>query len=167
MNDFSELENELKKLRPAPPSAGLWERIEQAIRENEGAEPEKIIRPSRFNGSWVSIGLGLAAAAAFLVFAHIRSDRTQPQPARVAQNTPAPVTTTPIAPVGYLPAAATQVTYRTRDEGLHFARGNETPMRRVRSQKRETLRWRNPETGASLQISYPSEEVVLTPVSGQ
>jgi hypothetical protein len=167
MNDFSELENELKKLRPAPPSAGLWERIEETVRQDEGAESEKIIRPSRFNSGWLSIGLGLAAAAAFLVFAHIRSDRTSTQPARVAQNTPAPATRSTAVPVGYLPAGATQVTYHTRDEGLHFARGNETPMRRVRSQKRETLRWRNPDTGASLQISYPSEEVVLTPVSGQ
>jgi hypothetical protein len=40
-------------------------------------------------------------------------------------------------------------------------------MRRIRYQKRETLQWRNPNTGASLRVSYPSEEVVLTPVSGQ
>ena len=166
MNDFSELENELKKLRPAQPSAGLWERIERAVLEDEGVE-EKIIRPSRFNGSWISVGLGLAAAAAFLVFAHVRSDRSATQPARVTQNTPAPAARPAVAPAGYLPAGATHVTYNTRDEGLHFARGNETPMRRIRSQKRETLQWRNPDTGASLQISYPSEEVVLTPVSGQ
>jgi hypothetical protein len=165
MNDFSELENELKKLRPAQPPAGFWERIEKAIRDDEVAE--KIIRPSRFNSGWISVGLGLAAAAAFLVFAHVRSDRTATEPARVAQNSPAPATRSTTPPVGYLPAGATQVTYHTRDEGLHFARGNETPMRRVRSQKRQTLQWRNPDTGASLQISYPSEEVVLTPVSGQ
>ena len=30
MNDFSELENELKKLRPAQPSPVLFERVEEA-----------------------------------------------------------------------------------------------------------------------------------------
>jgi hypothetical protein len=37
----------------------------------------------------------------------------------------------------------------------------------VRSRTRETLRWRNPNTGASLRVSYPAEEVSLIPVSGQ
>jgi hypothetical protein len=29
------------------------------------------------------------------------------------------------------------------------------------------LQWNNPQTGASLRVSYPSEEVTLIPVSGQ
>ena len=36
MNDFSELENELKKLRPAPPSPVLFERVEQALENRSG-----------------------------------------------------------------------------------------------------------------------------------
>jgi hypothetical protein len=167
MNDFSELENELKKLQPVPPSAELHSRIEVAMRVAENEDDNKIVRPSRFQVSWVSIGLGLAAAAAFLVFANIRMERSPTQPARVAQTTPAPATRSTTLPAAYLPAGATHVTYQTRDEGLHYARGYEEPLRRVRTQKRETLRWRNPDTGASLQVTYPSEEVVLTPVSGQ
>jgi hypothetical protein len=50
---------------------------------------------------------------------------------------------------------------------LHFADGSERPVRRVRYRTQQTWRWRNPETGASLRVSYPSEEVVLIPVSGQ
>jgi hypothetical protein len=50
---------------------------------------------------------------------------------------------------------------------LHFAEGSERPVRRVRYNTRQTWRWRNPETGASLRVSYPSEEIVLIPVSGQ
>ena len=34
MNDFSELENDLKALRPARPSPVLFERIEEAMAEN-------------------------------------------------------------------------------------------------------------------------------------
>jgi hypothetical protein len=61
----------------------------------------------------------------------------------------------------------TQVVYHARDEGLVFARGSENPVRRLRYQKRETLQWRQPATGASLRVSYPSEEIVLMPAPGQ
>jgi hypothetical protein len=40
-------------------------------------------------------------------------------------------------------------------------------MRRLRYQTHETLQWRNAATGASLRVSYPIEEVVLIPISGQ
>ena len=70
-------------------------------------------------------------------------------------------------PTNSFPAGATQVVYNTRDEGLQFADGSQQPLRRLRYQTRETWQWRNPSTGASLRVSYPSEEVVLIPVSGQ
>jgi hypothetical protein len=40
-------------------------------------------------------------------------------------------------------------------------------VRRIRYQTQQTWRWHNPRTGASLRVSYPSEEIVLLPVSGQ
>ena len=66
----------------------------------------------------------------------------------------------------FLPTGSTQVVYHRRDEGLLFA-ANEQPVRRFRSVTRETLQWRNPATGASLQVSYPSEQVELIPISAQ
>jgi hypothetical protein len=66
-----------------------------------------------------------------------------------------------------VPAGITQLVYNTRDEGLHFEEGADQPVRRVRSHKQQTLQWNNPQTGASLSVSYPSEEVTLIPVSGQ
>jgi hypothetical protein len=169
MNDFSELENELKKLRPAQPSPGLFGRIEQAIIDltDEGVATGKVIRPSRFKVSWIALGAGLAAAAIFLIFARIDTDQASRQTNRVAQNTPAPTPKSTTVPAGYIPDGATHVVYHTQDEGLHYRAWSEAPVRRVRTQKRETLQWRDAQTGASLQVSYPSEEVVLTPVSGQ
>jgi hypothetical protein len=192
MNDFSELENELKKLRPAQPSAELLARIDAVFTKadsNQTSDPHlyplpqgeadaerqvrvthssgdtaKIIHPARFKVSWLSLGLGLAAAAIFLIFARVGMDRPSKR-TPIAKNTPAPRST--IATAQFIPAGATQVVYNTRDEGLHFPAGYDEPMRRVRYQKRETLQWRNPNTGASLRVSYPSEEVVLIPVSGQ
>jgi hypothetical protein len=168
MNDFSELENELKKLRPAQPSAELSARIDAVLAKADSnqmtGDNAKVIHPARFKVSWLSLGLGLAAAAIFLIFARIGMDRPSNR-TPIAKNTPAPRST--IATAQFIPAGATQVVYNTRDEGLHFPAGYDEPMRRVRYQKRETLQWRNPNTGASLRVSYPSEEVVLIPVSGQ
>ncbi len=67
----------------------------------------------------------------------------------------------------FIPAALTQVVYDRKDEGLHYTEGQDEPMRRVRSRKRETVQWKNPQTGASLRVSYPTEEVTLIPVVGQ
>jgi hypothetical protein len=166
MNDFSELENELKKLRPAQPSGEFLSRVEQAMSDlaDDDRETGKVIHPARFKVSWLSLGLGLAAAAVFLIFARVGMDHPSKR-TPIAKNTPAPRST--IATAQFIPAGATQVVYNTRDEGLHFPAGYDEPMRRVRYQKRETLQWRNPNTGASLRVSYPSEEVVLIPVSGQ
>ena len=92
----------------------------------------------------------------------------------VAQISPAPETRPAplgtersISPGRFVPAGGTNLVYNARDEGLHFADGSERPVRRVRYRTQQTWRWRNPETGASLRVSYPSEEVVLIPVSGQ
>ena len=198
MNDFSELENELKKLRPTQPSAELLARIDAVFAKadsNQTTDPHlnplsappsrepgadakrqvrvthststdarNIIHPTRFKLSWLSLGVGLAAAAVFLIFARVGMDRPSKR-TPIAKNTPAPRST--IATAQFIPAGATQVVYNTRDEGLHFPAGYDEPMRRVRYQKRETLQWRNPNTGASLRVSYPSEEVILIPVSGQ
>jgi hypothetical protein len=170
MNDLSEIESELKKLRPKQPSRELFLRIERAIveAERENKPIDNVVRPERFRLNWVSVGLGLAAAAALLIVARIEIDR------RWAGTTPlqAHVTPVPVAPslsqsTQLIPSQLTQVVYNTRDEGLHFPAGSDQPMRRLRSQKHETLQWRNPATGASLRVSYPSEEVELVPVVGQ
>jgi hypothetical protein len=173
MNDFSEIENELKKLRPAQPSPVLFERIEEALdcsrpSVSDGSS-RKIVAWRRFTETpynW--LGLGLAAAAVLILFVRINMDRRQNRSQPVALTTPAAANETrSTSPNEFIPAGLTQVVYRTRDEGLQFSNGYTQPVRRVRYQTHETMRWRNPATGASLRVSYPSEEVVLTPISGQ
>jgi len=109
----------------------------------------------------------LAAAAALVLFARFQLELPVKKTPALASNTPLPQFSSTNSTAQFVPAGLTQVVYHTRDEGLHFPNNSEQPMRRVRSHTRETLRWRNPTTGASLRISYPSEEVSLTPVSGQ
>ncbi len=186
MNDFSELEKDLKALRPAQPSPVLFERIEGAMAENSKARVSDV-RPianwfRRFTETPYRFGLGLAAAAAavVLLIARINTDQTQNESTEIAQVAP-PSQTRPVLPSfsgrsgidgsrssnKFVSSGATQVVYNTRDEGLQFADGSQQPLRRLRYQTQQTWQWRNPSTGASLRVSYPSEEVVLIPVSGQ
>lgn len=169
MNDFSELEAELKKLRPRPASPDLMARIEVGLAEVAGRGTATAgVLPKRrsFRPNWFALGFGLAAAAIFLLLARVNVDRPSSKAAGLAMITPAPA---PMAPIDstFVPSALTQVVYERRDEGLHFTQGADQPVRRLRSRKRETMQWNNPTTGASLRVSYPTEEVTLVPVSGQ
>jgi hypothetical protein len=188
MSDFSELENDLKALRPARPSPVLFERIEEAMGEDHRASASAETRGwrdlyRRFTETpynWWSLGGALAAAAALLLLARINSDQTRNEGKEIAQ-VPSASETRPAAPAvsgrsgvdgsmssnKFIPSGATQVVYNTRNEGLQFADGSKQPLRRLRYQTQQTWQWRNPSTGASLRVSYPSEEVVLIPVSGQ
>lgn len=169
MNDFSELEVELKKLRPRPASPNMVARIEAGLAEvsARGTATAGVLPKRRsFRPNWIALGLGLAAAAIFLLLARVNVDRPSSKAAGLALITPAPAPTAPIDS-NLVPSALTQVVYDTRDEGLHFTEGADQPVRRLRSKKRETMRWNNPRTGASLSVSYPTEEVTLVPVSGQ
>ena len=202
MNDFSELENELRALRPAQPSPVLFERIEEAVAEDrkaaapseagwtwrrlfewkrgpasDMAAPQRVERASQTRFRF-AIGLAAVAAAVLLLLARINTDEPPNQDKQIAQSSSTSETRSPALSGGsrhdramasnkFEPAGATQVVYNKRDEGLQFADGANQPLRRLRYQTRETWQWRNPSTGASLSVSYPSEEVVLIPVTGQ
>ena len=164
--DFSELEDQLKNLRPMPASQELFANIEEELVDLASEKDSKIVRPDRFRIKWLAVGAGLAAAAVIVILARVNF-RTATPTQNVARVSPAPAVGSTIAPAQFIPAGATQVVYHTRDEGLLFPHGSGEPVRRVRSRMRETLQWQNPATGASLRVSYPSEQVELIPVSGQ
>ena len=195
MNDFSELESELKQLRPRAVSSDLTSRValeldgpsERNEAERNGVEEsrgnrltvlqrdpstslgmtEETPRRTFLGSNWMPLGLGLAAAAAFLFLARINVEQKPDKAQSFAALTPAPSFATTNTPDNFVPAGVTQVVYNTRDEGLHFTAGGSEPVRRLRSRTRETMQWENPRTGASLRVSYPSEEVTLIPVPGQ
>jgi hypothetical protein len=171
MDDFSELETELKQLRPRPASVELTARIEVALAEQTGGTATAGVLPQRkrFRLNWFSVALGTAAAGVVLL-ARVGIDQASHAQQRVAATTPSispSSSPTMAAPRSFMPDGLTRVVYHRHDEGLHFRDTTSTPVRRVRSQVRETLQWKEAGTGASLRVSYPTEEVELIPVSGQ
>jgi hypothetical protein len=167
MSDFPELEAALKELRPAAPSAELITRVEHSLGQSTptaGVLP----RRAKLRLNWYALGFGLTAAAAAVLFlARANVDHTPRTQPKVAVTKPA---TSPIAsqPTRTLvPEGLTRVVYNRSDEGLVYPSDAGAPVRRVRSRSRETLQWKDPGTGASLRVSYPTEEIELIPVSGQ
>jgi hypothetical protein len=163
MNDVTQLESDLKALRPARPSSGLMVRIEMALAD-AGKVRDNVITPHRFRVAWIGLGLGLAVAATFLVLANINFHPASKS--KVALATPSLLQSAAQLP-NYEAAGLTQVVYKQRDEGLFFPASGEAPVRRVRTSTRETWQWQDRHTGARLKVSYPAEEVVFVPVSGQ
>src|SRR5438874_2696012 len=123
MNEFVELEADLKKLRPAPVSADLVRRIERALEHTAESPTAGVLpRPAKRANGWLSFGLGIMGVAALLIIGLTFFDQTPQTPTVVSlkKNSSAaenvPVTTGP----GFQPAGLTQVVYRRRDEGLVF-----------------------------------------------
>ncbi|MCA1658432.1 MAG: hypothetical protein LC627_03940, partial [Verrucomicrobiaceae bacterium] len=112
MNDFSELEAELKQLRPAAVSAELRTRVERALVESPAATPTAGILPKRkVRVNWFALGLGVAAAAAFLMLARVSVDKPRAQEPSLAALTPAPSVAHPTATAGFVPDGLTRVVY--------------------------------------------------------
>jgi len=166
MDDFSELETELKQLRPALVRGEVVSRIERALSQPEAGPAAGILpRPSRGFSAWWALGLSLGGAAALVLLG--LAFFAEPPPTELASGQKSAAPSARLTNNFQL-SALTQVVYRQRDEGLVFSPNqSEHLLRRVRYDTRETMQWRNPRTGASLRVSYPAEQVVLTPVSFQ
>ena len=174
MND-SELEDQLRALPPAAPSADLAKRIARDLAATSAGSPAAgvIARPARarFAGRWLH-DLGWAAAGAAATLGGIALFSTPDHPAR------GPVTVAPrpqaVAPAvmeaaadqAFEPAASSRelVAVKNSDELLETANGT---VREVRYTYREHLTWAHPKTGARLEIEVPREDVYLLPVSLQ
>jgi len=163
MND-SDLENQLRALSPAAPSAGLAARIGRDLATAPAAAPTAgvIARPARttFALRWLrDLGWAGAGAAAMLAGVMFFS------PAE--KLAPRPVSAPPVADEqSYEPAGTSRelVSVKDSDELIETEDG---PVREVRYTYLERLAWAHPGTGARLEIELPREDVFLLPVSLQ
>src|SRR4051812_18744976 len=123
MDDFSELEADLRRLRPIEPRAEFLARLERAI-ESERVSTAGIVRsPQKQTLPWFQILLGCASTLALLVLA-LRFSNPTPRMQKIASQSPNVVTKVApsVAPSSsrFEPDGLTQVVYHQRDEGLHF-----------------------------------------------
>jgi len=172
MNE-SELEKELRALRPTEASLDLRKRIETDL-AGTGAE---MVRPSAADvassfaagrlerrpavvfGWWRNLGWASAgAAAALLVSAFFRTPTSS---AEVDAPTDAAT-----AAVQFQPAGSSREVLDAQDDGLLYDE-DQTPQRRLRFQSLERHRWTNSATGAVLHFEVPREDTVLVPVAMQ
>ncbi len=173
MNE-SDLENELRGLRPSVPSTSLEDRIAADLGERRefvaaprttGAPGAGVIaRPAApgFFGQWLR-GLGWAlagATAAVALLLHLQKAEQSEKPA-----------TSVIAAVddeaeSFLPAESEREFLDADDSGILYGEGEE-PLREIRYRSVERYAWINPDTGARVEVEIPREDIVLMPVAMQ
>lgn len=153
-DELTNLEDELRELRPRPPSPLLVSRVGRAL----AVEQPRSVLPSKSHGWLWAAAVPVAAALAVMAgFAMNRPPLPRPAAARNAN----------AETEGALkPVAAQNVLYAARDEGL-VTLGDGTPARRARLNYVDTFVWENPRTKASLKWSIPREEVRVVPIAFQ
>ncbi|HEY5753855.1 MAG TPA: hypothetical protein VIT21_11945 [Chthoniobacterales bacterium] len=142
---LSKLEAELAELQPCASSEALRCRISAQLRHQAVTSHVRLKKSAAYRLNWFAWGWGLVAVMSVALV-------TSVWPGAGENETP----------------SSRIIHYQIlseRDDGVVF---DETgrPVRQVRYAADETVRWRSPRTGASIQMSYPREETMLIPVSG-
>ena len=157
----SDLENELRALRPAAPSAALEKRIAgelAAFSARVPAEPARaresllaqLLRPLL----WATVG---ATATVVVMTA---------RPAR-RENLQAPVAQLPQSEAAeFLPPETTRELLAAERSAVRYV-ADRGPVREVRASYLEHHAWTNPRTGGRVEIAVPRRDVFLQPIAMQ
>ena len=179
-DELSQLEAELKRLRPAAPTRDFLARIEREL-SPPIATPvvaPVVRRPARLWWFWAGALPAAAAAIAVIVTLAVRNpppsvpkDVTIRSDSVAATPSPAPDLSSlppalPASSASFKPVAAENVLYAAQDEGL-VTLDDGTPARRERLNYVDTITWKNPRTNASVRWTVPREEVRVIPVKFQ
>lgn len=163
-DETRQLEAELARLRPSPPSRALVQRIEADLAISLTSARRSIGRMG-----WIfAMTLPAAAALALMLtpFSRWRNHERE-------RELPTPASSSKAAPVAAVsseasmkPVAAEKVLVSADDEGL-VTLDDGTQARRARLRYVDTITWKNPRTNASLTWSVPREEVRVIPIAFQ
>jgi hypothetical protein len=165
----SELEEQLRLMRPRPARPELEAKIAAALGRRELALAERtptaaILRrerpaPSAWSSWWQGLGWALAGAAAAVAAITLtnHSETLKPAAATAAVTAPA---------AGFEPTESTEELVTAEDEGLVIGSDQE-PVRQVRYHSLERHVWVNPQTGARMEMEVPREDVRFISVAMQ
>ena len=169
-DDFTDLETELRAFEPLRPSAALEARLAQALQAGAATAAAPATtwwQKLGFHRPLAAFTWGLAmpaAAVCAVLLLHVAGGNAANSAASPEHPAPAPRTAAATPSEGFEAAATSNVVYQTSDEGVVYD-AEQQPAHQVRYRSHETLAWRNPHTGTQVEVSYPREEVVLTPIS--
>ena len=150
-DDFTDLEEELKRLRPVAPTPQFHARIRSELCR---ARAPVTVR-------WAAWTLAAAAIAVALILRHHGPSRAPGLvPAHVA------IATAPSTHAEFQPVAARNVLIAARDDGL-VTLTDGTPARRYREVYVDSITWKDPRTRASLTWTLPRQEIRVQPISYQ
>lgn len=157
-DEFTELENELKGLRPRSLPAPLIGRI--ATELNRAKEKRGVFASWR---TWiVPVAASFALAVIVTSIPFLTRDRDDATPA--LQTPPAQATVAAPAPSRMRPVHATNVLYDAVNEGIVHL-DDQTRARRMRLSYLDTITWEDPRGAGSVKWTVPREEIRFIPVS--
>lgn len=150
---LTKLEAELAELHPCAPSEALRCRIGAQLRHQAVTSRVRLKKSAAYRLNWFAWGWGLVAVMSIALVTSVWPGAGRRAVPSAGENE------TPASRIVHYQILS------ERDDGVVF---DETgrPVRQVRYTADETVRWRSPKTGASIQMSYPREETMLVPVSG-
>jgi len=166
-DELQQLEAELKRLRPAAPSAALRVRLESDLAPASPVRAQRDEERGVMRRSWLWVG-ALPVAAALIVLVVIltrRGSAVLPVTALTTavssrwESTAAPKEV-------FKPVAAENVLCAVSDDGL-VTLDDGTAARRERLSYVDTITWRDPHTNASVRWTVPREEIRIVPVKFQ
>ncbi len=176
-DDFSNLEAELKLLRPRRPSEQLRERLgefltaETRSAQRGSSKGRRMGEPSLLaflRRLWRSLlWSSLATAAVIAMVIVLRQSRSDPKPTAssvAANSVPAKQLPGPVGQPRFKPIAAERVIFSSQREGL-VTLSDGTVAQRVRQLSVDTYTWQDPKTKASLSWSIPREDLRIVPAS--
>jgi negative regulator of sigma E activity len=162
---LQELENELKRLTPRRPSAGLIAAIEHEL--GAAAVPAATTASSPVARGWLTwrwMPWAVATAAAVALIAVVQFRRgpaslDESPSDQVASTAPLnPATPADHVSDRYEPVQATSVLYDLKEDGVATL-PDRSQGRQVRYRYVDTYTWKNPANNASLRWSVPRDEV--------
>ncbi len=158
---LQELENELKRLTPRRPSAGLMQAMEREFGPEAVAAPARRYSTATSLRSWKWATWSFAGVAAAIALVAVLQSNRRPakSSASILAATQTVASKTPVTPVNrYQPVRASSVLYDLKEDGTAYL-PDRTEGRQVRYRYVDTYTWKNPATNASLRWSVPRDEV--------